>query len=107
MQVNTWDEAFAARKAIEAFEDREIERTAVQVAARKAELAGLIGDLGGNPKLVEWAMARYAFDLKRGIGSAMTAEAGIRWNLQNLARALADVCDAFGIDPASITEDNL
>lgn len=63
------------------------------------KLRALIAELFDVETLYSWALVKWEAQKKAGIGRGMTEVEAVRYYLEGLKRSLADVCQAFQIDP--------
>lgn len=73
----------------------EKEKRQQQVEALRATIA----ELYDSESLHPWALAKWEQDKSRGIGRGMNEVQAVRYYLEGLKRSLADVCQAFQVDP--------
>lgn len=99
MKRITSDEAKAAYNLLRQFSAQEQRDRIDRFERERQAIQEAITALDDKPQVVAWARLKAEAERARGIGSAMTEEANLRWTLENLRRSLGDVAAAWGLTP--------
>jgi DNA-binding GntR family transcriptional regulator len=93
----TFEQAEAAEKLLKRYGEQCADEAHARFTEQRERINALIADLGGNPKLGEWAEAKRQAQLVRGIGLKSDPAGNREWLLKGLKNSLIDVCQAFDV----------
>lgn len=98
----TPDEARAARNLLDSYERQVAQDRHDAYRAERESFAAIIGELGSDPRLIEWAEKKRQADLVRGLGLKSDPDRWRLWCLERLRDSLLDVCQAWDLSPAAV-----